>query len=244
MAEIFISYARVDRERAQALAGALDREGWSTWWDRDIPPGRTFDEVIEEALTAAKCVIVLWSRDSVRSEWVKAEASDAARRRILVPVLVDGVMPPLEFRRIQSAALPEWETPSSNPDWSHLCRSIGTLVGRPSVGASNAAPRKVEPAVKTAGPVGKSPSAPRVTARMLGCALIVVVAGLTWAGLSRPVESGPTSAPAAIDSPPDTPEPVDTHDAPSAPTDLAAAEPVLPEPARVVHLVRETAAAA
>ena len=67
MADIFISYARVDRERAQALASALDGEGWTVWWDRDIPPGRTFDDVIEEALGAAKCVIVLWSRDSVRS---------------------------------------------------------------------------------------------------------------------------------------------------------------------------------
>ena len=132
MAEIFISYARVDRQRAQALASALGRGGWSVWWDRDIPPGRTFDDVIEEALEAAKCVIVLWSRDSVRSEWVKAEASEAARRHILVPVLGDQVMPPLEFRRIQSASLLEWASLESNPDWSQLCQAVGELVGRPA----------------------------------------------------------------------------------------------------------------
>ena len=244
MAEIFISYARVDRERAQALAGALGREGWSIWWDRDIPPGRTFDDVIEEALNAAKCVIVLWSRDSVRSEWVKAEASDAARRRILVPVLADDVMPPLEFRRIQSAALPEWESLTSNPDWSHLCRSIGTLVGRPSVDASNAAPKMVEPSMETAGLVGKRPKAWGVAVGVLGSCALVVVAGLTWAVLSRPFESAPTHAAAsAVDSQPDSRGPADAHDAPLPPAHPAALESSVPPSVRVERPVREAAAA-
>ena len=237
MAEIFISYARVDRERAQALAGALGREGWSVWWDRDIPPGRTFDEVIEEALAEAKCVIVLWSRDSVRSEWVKAEASDAARRRILVPVLADDVMPPLEFRRIQSAAVPEWGRLTSSPDWNHLCRSIGILVGRPSVSASNAAPTMVEPAVNTAGLVGKRPNVWGVKAGALGGCALVVVAGLAWAVVSRPFESAPTHAAAvasasAIDSPSDSREPAHVNDAPSVPIPPAVVEATVPQPVR------------
>jgi len=44
--------------------------------DRIIPPGITFDDVIEQNLDAAKCVIVLWSRESVKSKWVKTEASE------------------------------------------------------------------------------------------------------------------------------------------------------------------------
>lgn len=50
MSDIFISYASADRERAKLLSTALDRRGWSAWWDRTIPPGREYDEVIEEAL--------------------------------------------------------------------------------------------------------------------------------------------------------------------------------------------------
>ena len=103
MADIFISYARADRPRAEQLAQALERDGWSVWWDREIPPGRSFDEVIEEALAQARCVIVVWSEASVRSEWVKTEAAEAAARRILVPILADGARIPLEFRRIQAA---------------------------------------------------------------------------------------------------------------------------------------------
>ena len=78
MADIFISYARADRPRAETLAAALHQTGWSVWWDREIPPGRSFDEVIEEALSQASCVVVIWSEASVRSEWVKTEAAEAA----------------------------------------------------------------------------------------------------------------------------------------------------------------------
>ena len=132
MAEIFISYARADRVRAERLASALAAEGWGVWWDREIPPGKTFAQVIEDALSAAKCVIVLWSRESVQSEWVKIEAAEAARRRILVPVLGDDVSIPLEFRRIQAAALTNWESLPANADWPQLGRAVAALVGRPS----------------------------------------------------------------------------------------------------------------
>lgn len=57
--DLFLSYASADRDLAKALASVLQHNGWSVWWDRAIPPGKTFDEVIETALGAAKCVVVL-----------------------------------------------------------------------------------------------------------------------------------------------------------------------------------------
>ena len=86
---VFISYAAEDRERARRLADYLESRGWRVWWDRNIPVGRAFDEVIENALREARCVVVLWSKAGVASRWVRSEASDAARREILVPVLVE-----------------------------------------------------------------------------------------------------------------------------------------------------------
>ena len=53
MSDIFISYTSSDREKAKILAEVLEEQGWSVWWDRKIPPGRSFDEVITEALDAA-----------------------------------------------------------------------------------------------------------------------------------------------------------------------------------------------
>jgi TIR domain len=68
MSDIFISYAREDPNKAKAIAELFQQQSWSVWWDRNIPPGRSFDEVIEEALGAAKCVVVLWSKNSASSD--------------------------------------------------------------------------------------------------------------------------------------------------------------------------------
>jgi hypothetical protein len=134
MSDIFLSYATADRDRAKSLAHALERQGWSVWWDRKIPPGRTFDEVIEEAIKAARCVIVMWSETSVSSKWVRTEASEGERRGILVPVLIDEVEIPLAFRRIEAAQLADWDGISDHPEFNILLESVERLVGPPSAG--------------------------------------------------------------------------------------------------------------
>jgi len=136
--DIFISYASRDRPTAEALAAALRKEGWSVWWDRTIPPGKSFDEVIELALNAAKCVIVLWSKASVTSDWVKVEAADAAKRRILIPAVIEDVSIPLEFRRIQAANLVDWPGPSPHSGFGSLVESVAGIVGKS--GTSTAIP--------------------------------------------------------------------------------------------------------
>ena len=129
--DIFISYASADRPTAQTLAKALQDEGWSVWWDRTIPPGKSFDEVIETALNAAKCVVVLWSRTSVASDWVKTEAAEAARRHILIPALITEVTIPLEFRRLQAADLIGWPASQAKGGFQSLVDSIADMLGNP-----------------------------------------------------------------------------------------------------------------
>src|SRR5438045_5935700 len=76
VSDVFVSYAREDQDKARLLAGALAAQGWSVWWDRHIPLGKSFDRVIEEEIASAKCVVVLWSRHSVDSDWVRSEAEE------------------------------------------------------------------------------------------------------------------------------------------------------------------------
>jgi hypothetical protein len=122
--DVFISYAKGDRSRAAELASVLETKGWSVWWDRDILPGRTFDDVIEEALTNARSVVVLWSAESVKSRWVRAEASVAAERGALVPALIEPTTMPLEFRRVEAADLTNWHGDRDDPELQQLIETL------------------------------------------------------------------------------------------------------------------------
>jgi hypothetical protein len=129
VSDIFISYSRTDRDRAQGLARALGQLGFEVWWDRKIPPGKTFDQVIQEALDASDCVVVLWSKTSVASDWVKEEAQAGLVKGALVPVLIDDVPIPLGFGRIQTANLVSWDGSPDHPELDQLARSVASLAG-------------------------------------------------------------------------------------------------------------------
>ena len=128
MSDIFISYAREDREKAKAMAALFEAQGWSVWWDRNIPPGRSFDQVIEEALAAAKCVVVLWSRSSATSDWVKTEAAEGLARQILVPVRTEEMNLPLEFRRLQTVDLTHWRGDATDPELREFIDAVAALL--------------------------------------------------------------------------------------------------------------------
>jgi hypothetical protein len=86
MADIFISYAKVDRAVTERLAGQLEARGYSVWWDTALVPGDSFREVIQEELKKARAAIVVWTRGAVKSDWVVSEAGRARARGILIPV--------------------------------------------------------------------------------------------------------------------------------------------------------------
>ena len=129
MSDIFISYASEDRSRAEKLAKKLEEQGWSVWWDKTIPPGKTFDQVIQEAIDSATCVVVLWSKKSINSDWVKEEANIGKKRKILVPAKIDPVDPPIGFGRIQAADLTDWEAESIHSGFTILLSAISEIVG-------------------------------------------------------------------------------------------------------------------
>jgi CHASE2 domain-containing sensor protein len=113
MAPIFLSYDHRDRVTAQKLVDAIESCGLTVWWDQKLPPGKTWDEALEQNLKDADYCIVLCSRSPMKSRSVrKAEmlqALDSCKETI--PVTIDGVKPEdlhWRLRQSQTCNLGDW----------------------------------------------------------------------------------------------------------------------------------------
>jgi adenylate cyclase len=127
--DVFISYARPSEEEASLLVQLLRDKGFSVWRDDELPAHRAYSDVIEERLKSAKAVVVLWSAESAKSHWVRAEADTAREAGTLVQASLDGALPPMPFNQIQCADLKGWTGDPASPGWAKLEGSVAALVG-------------------------------------------------------------------------------------------------------------------
>lgn len=244
MADIFLSYANEDANRIKRLVREFEKQGWSVWWDYKIPPGKTFDQVIEEEIGKAKCVVVVWSAESVSSEWIKSEADEGARRRILAPVLIDNVTIPLGFRRIEAAKLHDWRGDSSHPELKLLLESVKEILGR------SPDPLETVKRRETHGNNFLSEPSTRRALIFAGVGAGVLLALIAWmtrggnsdqtnlAAAPSPAANQTTPSPIVTPTPSPTPQTQPSANIPANPTP-AAAPPVItvtPPPAATPHL--------
>lgn len=101
------------------FADALSAHGFSVWWDVGLKPGEAYDEVTEAALRNAKAVVVLWSPRSVKSRWVRAEATLGLRNKTLFPCTIEACSRPIMFELTQTTDLSAWSGAGDDPVW--LC---------------------------------------------------------------------------------------------------------------------------
>jgi adenylate cyclase len=125
MADIFISYARATEPVARQLADHLRSLGFTLWRDDELPAHRPYADVIDERLRAARAVVVMWSAEAVKSQWVRAEAEVAREAGTLVQLSLDGILPPLPFNLIQCADMQGWNGEANSPG---LRKVIGSLM--------------------------------------------------------------------------------------------------------------------
>jgi len=172
MPDVFLSYSRDDQATARRFAEGFEREGISVWWDQTLHAGEDYDEVTEKALEGAKAVVVLWSKKSVVSRWVRAEATQADRNGTLVPAMIEPCKRPIMFELKQTADLSEWTGDLGDAAWQSYLASVRRLVEKGGTGRP-AAPVSV--VVK--------PGAQRISPGMIATgvlALLVIGVGLWW----------------------------------------------------------------
>jgi TolB-like protein len=141
--DIFLSYNRDDQLIARQFAEAFEGEGFKVWWDATLRSGEAYDQVTEKALREAKAVVVLWSKKSVESRWVRAEATLADRNRTLVPAMIEACERPIMFELTQTADLSRWNGDATDRLWRAFLADVRRIVG---VGGSQAVPAMPPPA--------------------------------------------------------------------------------------------------
>jgi TolB-like protein/tetratricopeptide (TPR) repeat protein len=185
LGRLFLSYAREDAATASLVARNLERAGHTIWWDRHLGGGARFAKEIAAALKDAEAVLVLWSQHSIDSSWVQDEAGEGRDSGRLVPVSIDGSIPPLGFRQFQSVSLTGWRGRRNSAAFKVLEQAIeATLKGERIESPPPPATAKW------------SPSGWRARAALGGVfavlALAVTAWLLDWNPLRRPVQ-GPIS---------------------------------------------------
>jgi hypothetical protein len=153
MADIFISYASLDRSTVRGLAKALETRGWSVWWDQQsLHPGQRFERIIEEAILSARVVIVVRSQISIQSDWVRDEAALAMNEGKLVPLRIDNAVLPFRFRNIHTLDFSSWTGQTEAEPFPKLLETLSLYLDPPkkeepparrSEHRSSANPRKV-----------------------------------------------------------------------------------------------------
>ena len=133
MTDIYISYSRRDVEMVSILARTLEESGYSVWWDvSGLHGGQSFAKVIQEKLSEAKCAIVVWSPDSVVSNWVHSEASLADKRGILVTAVYREADAPMPFNNRHNENLRGWNGDVFDDGFQKLVAAVHRLCPEPS----------------------------------------------------------------------------------------------------------------
>jgi hypothetical protein len=120
MADVFVSYSRLNRDRIVAVSDNLEETGYSVWWDRALAPGDDYALLIEEQIDASKCVVVAWSETARQSLWVRAEANEALDAGKLVQINLDRTRLPLPFSALNFVDFSAWGGVRTEECWTTL----------------------------------------------------------------------------------------------------------------------------
>ena len=104
LGNVFISHTSVDKPFVRRLAARLKKSQFDVWLDEhDLIAGDPLPESISEALKEAKVILVVVSKASVASKWLRFELNIATDKMIkgecrVIPIVIDDTPVPPEVR--------------------------------------------------------------------------------------------------------------------------------------------------
>ena len=127
MTRVFVSYSNEDRDIVAPYIRGLESEGFVVWWDVSIPGGDDWSETIQRELKRSDCVVIFWSGHSVNSPWVRIEALHAKQHNSMIPVRLDQVELPDEYRLLQTIDTSAGDTDATLARIVEAAKSIATI---------------------------------------------------------------------------------------------------------------------
>ncbi len=90
-ADVFISYSTEDRQIVESLRGEIESARYAVWFDQELIGGQKFRNVIDKRIDASKAVIVVWTENSIDSDYVVCEAEKARKQKKLISIRDPGL---------------------------------------------------------------------------------------------------------------------------------------------------------
>jgi len=114
MGHIFISYSKKDVVHAEKLINALKREGFNPWVDIEgLGAGTHWRSRLESQIETSDAYILIVSRNSAKSKWVKEELLVAqGLGKPIFPLRIDNTKPFFGIRTIQYEDIRRGKLPS------------------------------------------------------------------------------------------------------------------------------------
>ena len=174
--DIFISYSRVDVDKAIQLRDLLLARGHYVFFDAEgIDAGAEFPDVIDRAVKGAKVVLGCWTPAAIQRRWVRIESRIGLDRGSLVAIALDKIDPealPAEFYNVNVLDMSTFDGNDAHPAWQRVLTAIDRRLKK---GGPAAAPGADD--IRPAGPRKR-----RFSALALGGAAALAIAAIGGGG--------------------------------------------------------------
>jgi hypothetical protein len=123
-ATVFVSYAREDRETIEPVVKALQGEGFSVWWDKEMIGGTKWEEELERALNNSECVLLFLTQFSLRADSYTKNEAYYSQEKVIPVMLEENLRVPLSLQGTAYVSLIGWKGDKTAPEWKALIQAI------------------------------------------------------------------------------------------------------------------------